>query len=149
MGTQERKKSQHWDEMNILSTYHPAEKDYGFMAVDEPDTPYNRRPVSCEETPPMGRRSPLNPTMLADRLASEEGKTPKVIQKLRIEETEVEEDRVNFDFLQKRQHHYDEGIIFRQHHVLSDDDDDDDEDRVGCSSNRNFMSGRNIDRRSI
>lgn len=52
-----------WDEMNILATYHPADKTYGFQKVDEPPTPYERAQQSSGH-----HENAVDPQDLATRL---------------------------------------------------------------------------------
>ncbi|XP_004675170.1 PREDICTED: protein phosphatase inhibitor 2 isoform X2 [Condylura cristata] len=140
------KKSQKWDEMNILATYHPADKDYGLMKIDEPSTPYHSMIGDDEDAlSDSDATEVLTPDILAKKLAAAEGSEPKY----RVREQESSEDEDNDlspeeqekkrQFEMKRKLHYNEGLnikLARQliSKDLHDDDDDDDEEMSEAAS---------------
>jgi len=50
--------------MNIIATYHPVDKDYGHMKIEEPKTPYAPNDIIDEEDSTV---SGIDPNALAQR----------------------------------------------------------------------------------
>ncbi|XP_060130219.1 protein phosphatase inhibitor 2 isoform X2 [Zootoca vivipara] len=117
-GDAQGKKSQKWDEMNILATYHPAGKDYGLMKIDEPSTPYHSMAGEDEDA---GSDTECNEGVTADVLATKlaaaaHGKGPKILAQQESSDEEdddseltPEEREKKRQFEMKRKIHYNEG----------------------------------------
>ncbi|ELT92367.1 hypothetical protein CAPTEDRAFT_169726 [Capitella teleta] len=127
-----------WDEMNILATYHPADKDYGHNKIDEPPTPYNHMTDEDVEhsgdeqtTEAGGFTEEVDPQSLASRLAETEGqKRERTISSGTEEEDddENEEDHAKRKvFEQKRKMHYNEFHAVKLARQLLDDDEEDED----------------------
>ncbi|XP_071381966.1 protein phosphatase inhibitor 2 [Centroberyx affinis] len=138
----QQKKSQKWDEMNILATYHPADKDYGLMKIDEPSTPYNRM-VGDEDDEGALSDSDGHAALPADDLASKlqaaEGSEPRFMREAEEEESSEEEEEElspeeqakKKQFQMMRKMHYNEGLnikLARQLIASELEDDEEDED---------------------
>ncbi|XP_077343585.1 protein phosphatase inhibitor 2 isoform X1 [Lithobates pipiens] len=134
------KKSQKWDEMNILATYHPSDKDYGLMKIDEPSTPFHRMVGDDDDDEGAMSDSESNEALTADvlaqKLAAAEGMEPKFLTEEESSEEEEEEltpeeREKKKEFEMKRKHHYNEGMnikLGRQLIEKSNEEDEEDEE---------------------
>ena len=112
-----------WDEMNIIATLHPKDKDYGHMKIDEPKTPYAQD--SDEETPggdgnvagELAERVENNPTAFVYKeppppsLEVESGSDD--------EECTPEQKARKEAFKKRRNLHYNEGSFMKQARELA------------------------------
>ncbi|XP_038222324.1 protein phosphatase inhibitor 2-like [Zerene cesonia] len=102
--TSKRPKEQRFDEMNIMETFHPPNKDYGHMKVDEPKTPYSEA-VDSDMEP----SDELDANILAAKLAASMNKPPKCVDMSESDEDEPEEVKERrLEFEKKRKMHYNE-----------------------------------------
>ncbi|ESO00866.1 hypothetical protein HELRODRAFT_157299 [Helobdella robusta] len=136
-------KGMKWDEMNILATYHPADKDYGHDKIDEPPTPYNKFDGEGDETRSGDEDEslPIDPQLLVEGLTMKT--KAKVFTKVDTISSGEDEDDEEFlseeekekkrRFILHRKQHYNEFQAIKLARQLlqeEDDDDDDDGERV-------------------
>ncbi|XP_016087493.1 protein phosphatase inhibitor 2 [Sinocyclocheilus grahami] len=136
----QQKKSQKWDEMNILATYHPADKDYGLMKIDEPSTPYHRM-VGDDEDEGALSDSDGNTVLPGDDLAKKlaaaaEGAVSRFMEEPEEESSEEEEEELSPEeqarkkqFQMMRKMHYNEGMNIKlaRQLIASELEDEDEE----------------------
>ncbi|XP_026756233.1 protein phosphatase inhibitor 2-like [Galleria mellonella] len=126
--TSKRAKEQRFDEINIMETFHPANKDYGHMKVDEPKTPYSEA-VDGDLEP----GDELDANILAAKLAASMNKPPKCVEACDSDEDMEEPEDVRqrrLEFEKKRKMHYNEFQalqLARQLMAQEEEEEEDDE----------------------
>ncbi|XP_073841754.1 protein phosphatase inhibitor-2 isoform X2 [Musca autumnalis] len=119
------RKSAKFDELNVLQTFHPADKDYGHMKIDEPKTPYTSEPDP--------ERDQLDAELLAEKLRiAANTQTPSFDDEEEVSDEEFEEtpeEKVRrLEFERRRKEHYKEFEAVKLARKLIEEEDDEDDD---------------------
>ncbi|KFM78928.1 hypothetical protein X975_02279, partial [Stegodyphus mimosarum] len=125
-----------WDEMNILQTLHPPDKDYGHMKIDEPKTPYSYYEDKSGKEVSDHPEDTLDADLLAKKinLCSEKNEKPVVLESPEEDneedDEETEEERAQRSaFEYKRKMHYNEFYAVKlARKLIAKDGDEADED---------------------
>ncbi|CAD5219596.1 unnamed protein product [Bursaphelenchus okinawaensis] len=132
MSQDDDQKKAHYDEMNILATHHPADKDYGHMKIDEPKTPYHAFSDS-EEDSTASQSRPRRVSLVGNAVDAEElckglaaAASGNYSRKLSSGGSMAEDEEMDEadmtpeqlahkrEFEKKRKMHYDEGSALRR-----------------------------------
>nr|XP_022906853.1 protein phosphatase inhibitor 2 [Onthophagus taurus] len=116
-----------WDEMNIIATLHPPDKDYGHMKIEEPKTPFNYVDPDSVDA--------LDAADLAEKIKLGAEKLPKSMETNddddddeSDEDLTPEELEKRKEFESKRKMHYNEFYAVKLARKLLEEEEEDDED---------------------
>lgn len=124
------RKSAKFDELNVLQTYHPPDKDYGHMKVDEPKTPYNyAEPGDLDQ---------LDAELLAEKLRVVNEKSDSVTDEDSSDEEDEhlndEQKQKKLEFERRRKAHYNEFEAIKLARKLIEEEDEDDGENEASKS---------------